>query len=252
MDKKSYTIKQIANLAGVTTRTIRYYDEIGLLKPVEIRRNGYRYYDHSSLLVLQQIMYFRELDLPLEDIREILNRPDFELMDALKKHRLSLQNQQNRLERLLRTIDQTIDSLKGMGEMSEKDYFKGFDNSVYEDEVRARWDNTSYYVQSQQKWANYTPQQQEEIKMRGGQLINAMVGKDSDAKPGDQNIQQAVDNYYKYLNQYFYTCDLVFFRGLSDMWVADPRFAANYERVRPGGAAFVREAVHYYCDHQTE
>jgi DNA-binding transcriptional MerR regulator len=249
MRKNTYTIKQIADMAGVTTRTIRYYDQIDLLKPVETHANGYRYYDRSSLLTLQQIMFFRELDLPLEDIRDIIKRPDFDMVDALQKHRMSLQTQQTRLQRLLRTLDQTIDSLNGMGEISEEEYFKGFDQSEYEEEVRARWGNTSYYTESQQKWASYSPQQQEEIKEKGSHMITDMVGTDPSAKPEDTNIQQAVGAYYDYLNRYFYTCDLEFFRGLSDMWVADPRFAANYERVRPGGAAFVREAVHYYCDH---
>ena len=249
MSKNTYTIKQIADMAGVTTRTIRYYDGIDLLKPVEIRSNGYRYYDRSSLLKLQQIMFFRELDLPLEDIRSIINRPDFDMVDALKKHRLSLETQQNRLQRLLRTLDQTIGSLTGSTELSEEEYFKGFDQSEYETEVRARWGNTTYYTESQQKWAGYSPQQQEEIKAQGSRLTTAMVGTDPNVKPDDKTIQQAVGDYFNYLNRYFYTCDLEFFRGLADMWVADPRFAANYERVRPGGAAFVREAVQYYCDH---
>jgi DNA-binding transcriptional MerR regulator len=250
MSKKTYTIKQIADMAGVTTRTIRYYDQIDLLKPVEIRSNGYRYYDRSSLLRLQQIMFFRELDLPLEDICAIVNQPNFDLVDALGKHRLSLEAQQKRLQRLLHTLDQTIDSLNGTAEISGADYFEGFDQSEYEEEVRARWGSTSYYTESQQKWASYTPQQQEEIKAQGSQLITAMVGTDPNAKPDDANIQQAVGDYFDYLNRYFYSCDLEFFRGLADMWVADPRFAVNYERVRTGGAAFVREAVHYYCDHR--
>ena len=248
MSKNTYTIKQIADMAGVTTRTIRYYDQIDLLKPVEIHSNGYRYYDRSSLLRLQQIMFFRELDLPLEDICAIINQPNFDMVDALEKHRLSLEAQQKRLQRLLHTLDQTIDSLNGASEIGGADYFEGFDQSEYEEEVRARWGSTDKYSESQQKWASYSAKQQEEIKVQGGQLVTAMVGTDSNAKPGDENIQQAVGAYFDYLNRYFYTCDQDFFRGLADMWVADPRFAANYERVRPGGAAFVREAVHYYCD----
>ncbi len=248
MKKDAFTIKQIADLADVTTRTIRYYDQIGLLKPVEIRTNGYRYYNRSSLLQLQQIMFFRELDLPLDDIREIINRPNFDLVDALKKHRLSLQTQQERLQRLLRTLDQTIDSLTTEKTISEKEYFEGFDQSQYEEEVRARWGNTSQCSESQQKWASYSPQQQEAIKAEGSQLINRMVGNDPSISPTDPAIQQAVGDYFNYLNKYFYACDLEFFRKLADMWVADPRFAANYERVRPGGAAFVRDAVQHYCD----
>ncbi len=243
-----YTIKEIADLAGVTTRTLRYYDEIGLLSPADTGENGYRYYDQSSLLRLQQILFFRELDVPLKDIQLIMTRPDFNLLQALENHRLSLKNKLNRLDRLIGTIDQTISTIKGGKMMSAEEYFEGFDETLYEEETRQRWGNTPQYAESQKKWASYSKEQKEAIKAEGGRLTIRMVSRDPDSPPNDPDVQAAIGEYLAYINNYFYNCDVGFLRGLADMWVEDPRFAVNYERIRLGGAEFVREAVHIYCD----
>ena len=243
-----YTIKVIADLAGVTTRTLRYYDQLGLLIPAEIGKNGYRYYDHDNLLRLQQVLYFRELDVPLKEIQYLLSRPDFQLLSSLKNHRAALRDQVQRLNKLLATLERTISSLQGEGNMSEKEYFEGFDETRYEDETRELWGDTSQYKESQRKWSNYSKDQKEEIKAEGGKIAERMVTKNPDISVDDPDVQAAVGDYYDYLNKYFYACDVGFLRSLADMWVQDPRFARNYERIREGGSAFVREAVHIYCD----
>jgi len=244
----AYSIKQIADLAGVTTRTIRFYDEIGLLTPTQIGENGYRFYNRDSLLRLQQIMFYRELDVPLKHIRIIMNQTDFDLLDALEKHRLSLQNRHNRLERLIHTVNQTIHTIKGESQMNDNELFEGFDESEYAEEARQRWGDTPAYAESQKRWASYSADQKEAIKAKGSEITRRMVGLDSQVKANDPQIQAAVADYLGYINQYFYTCDTEILRNLADMWVADPRFAVNYERIRKGGAAFVREAVHIFCD----
>lgn len=243
----AYTIKEIADLAGVTTRTLRYYDEIGLLSPANIGENGYRQYDHGSLLRLQQIMFFRELDVPLEEIQRIINQPDFDVKAALEAHRKSLQGKRGRVEALIETLDQTIATLEGEWIMSDKEFFNGFDESKYEEEARQRWGNTPQYKESTRKWASYSKDQKEAIKQEMGDITRRMVGNEK-SHPEDEDIQQAVGDYYRFLNQKFYACEVEFLRNLADMWVEDTRFAVNYERIREGGAAFVREAVHVYCD----
>ena len=132
--------------------------------------------------------------------------------------------------------------------MADKEYFEGFDESLYEDEVRERWGDSPQYAQSQARWAGYSQEQKEAIKAEGGRLTIRMVSENPDASPDDVDVQEAVGEYYAYLNKYFYTCDFGFLRTLADGWVSDPRFAINYERIREGGAAFVRDAVHVYCD----
>ena len=245
-----YTIKIIADLAGVTTRTLRHYDQLGLLVPAEIGENSYRYYDHDSLLRLQQVLYFRELEVPLKEIKHLLNHPDFQLSSSLENHRAALRDQVQRLNKLLATLEKTISSLEGEGKMSEKEYFEGFDETRYEGEIRELWGQTPQYTESQQKWSSYTKDQKEKIKIEGGKIVERMVTENPDVSADDPDVQVAVSEYYDYLNKYFYTCDVGFLRSLADMWVQDPRFAVNYERVRKGGAAFVREAVHIYCDRQ--
>ncbi len=243
-----YTIKEIADLAGVTTRTLRYYDQLGLLIPAEIGENGYRYYDHDSLLRLQQVLYFRELEIPLKEIKHLLNHPDFQLPSSLENHRTALRKQVHRLNKLLATLEKTISSLQGEGNMSEKEYFEGFDETRYEDETRERWGQMPQYAESQRKWSSYTKDKKEKIKIEGRKIAERMVTENPDVSADDPDVQAAVGEYYDYLNRYFYACDVGFLRSLADMWVQDPRFAVNYERVRKGGAAFVREAVHIYCD----
>lgn len=246
----AYTIKEIADMAGVTTRTLRYYDEIGLFHPERIGDNGYRYYDHNSLLKLQQILFFRELDVPLNDIHMLINHPDFNLLAALEAHRSSLQERASRLNTLIETIDFTMSAIKGEVNMAAEEYFEGFDETKYEDEVIQRWGHTDQYTESQRKWASYSQAQKEKIETEGGRLRVRMVGEDPKSPPDDPEIQAAIGEYLAYLNKYFYTCDASFLRGLADMWVADPRFKINYERIREGGAEFVRKAVHIYCDGQ--
>ena len=134
-----YTIKEIADLAGVTTRTLRYYDEIGLLVPAAIADNSYRQYDEENLLRLQQIMFFRELDVPLKDISAILDRPDFNVLAALENHRASLRARAKQLDALISTVDNTIESLKGKRKMNAKELFNGFDENKYMQEAEERW-----------------------------------------------------------------------------------------------------------------
>jgi len=243
-----YTIKKTAELAGVTTRTLRYYDEIGLLIPAEKGENGYRYYDHRSLMRLQQILFFRELDVPLNEVQLLLSRPDFSLLSALEAHRISLQEKANRLDKLIDTIDHTMATIKGESIMTANQYFEGFDETQYEAETKERWGKSPKYTQSQGKWAGYSKEQKEAIKTEGDRLTLRMVSEDPHVSPDDPGVQAAIGEYHAYINKYFYTCDVAFLRGLADMWVADPRFANNYERVRVEGAEFVHQAVNIFCD----
>ena len=127
-----YTVKQLATLAGVTVRTLHHYDQIGLLKPTSIGDNGYRYYGHEALYRLQQILFYRELDVPLEAIRRMLDSPDFDLSSALESHRSALQAELQRLQRLILTIDLTTQRLKGRNTMSDRQLFTGFSDEEQE------------------------------------------------------------------------------------------------------------------------
>ena len=247
-----YSIMELAKLAGSTTRTLRYYDQLGLLEPAEIGENGYRYYDRENLHTLQQILFFRELDVPLKEIRYILSRPDFQILDSLENHKQSIRDKISRYEKLLDTLQNTILDLEGEKKMNANELFNGFDEKKYQREAQELWGDSPEYKESQRKWSSYSEDQKETIKNMGGEITIRMVTDNPQARPDDPDVQAAVREYYHYLNEYFYSCDVEFLRNLADMWVQDPRFAVNYERIREGGAEFVRQAVHLFCDHHLE
>ena len=121
--KAMFTVKQLSRLAGVTPRTLHHYDAIGLLKPSAVGENGYRYYADESLLRLQQILFYRELDLPLEQIKQIMGRRDFDLLTALAGHRTELGKRIERLQRPVQTVDSTLEHLKGKKDMSKRQLY---------------------------------------------------------------------------------------------------------------------------------
>src|SRR3954454_11351213 len=122
----AYTVKQVARMSGVSVRTLHFYDETGLLKPAYLGANGYRFYEEPQLLILQQILFYRELGFELKQIKRILGRADFEKVAALQSHRKVLQKSLARTHRLIETIDKTIEHLKGTKKMKNKEMFAGF------------------------------------------------------------------------------------------------------------------------------
>lgn len=241
-----YSVKQLAKMAGVTNRTLHYYDEIGLLKPESYGDNGYRYYGEESILRLQQILFFRELDFSLEQIKTILDSPDFDLLGALQAHRKALLEQADRLNSLVETIDNTIKHIKGEIHMSERDFYKGFDEEKqkrYAEEAQRRWGETA--ATSQKRWEAYT--RDEKNKILGAMHdISAGIAENMDKGPDSPEVQEWIDRWYRHINQYFYDCSLEIFENLGKMYVEDPQFQVSYENIRPGMAAFMEKAMAYY------
>ena len=243
-----YTVKQLAKLAGVTTRTLHYYDQIDLLRPASYGDNGYRYYDDKAVLRLQQIMFFRELDFSLEEIKNIVGRPDFDLLLALKVHREGLQARVNRLNNLIGTVDNTMKYLRGEIKMSNQDFYKGFDEEQqkeYAVEAEKRWGETA--AQSQKRWTGYSPEQKNEI-LGEMQAISTNIAENMDKGADSAEVQHWIDRWYNHINKYFYTCTLDIFRSLGSMYTQDPAFQETYEKIRPGMAAFMEKAMAHYCD----
>ena len=138
----AYTVRKLADIAGISVRTLHYYDHAGLLKPEFRTANGYRYYGDEAAARLQQIMFFRELDFSLEEIKKIMSAPDFDTLAALEQHRAMLQKRARRLKELLATVDRTVKKMKGKKDMEIKEYYKGFSDEQIEEyrrEVRERW-----------------------------------------------------------------------------------------------------------------
>ncbi|MCP4418449.1 MAG: MerR family transcriptional regulator, partial [Chloroflexi bacterium] len=156
-----YTIKQLAELANVSKRTLRYYDQINLLPPSSVGANGYRYYDQDKVLRLQQIRFYQELDFSLQEIRAILDKSDFDVLQSLQTQKQALQQQAKRVGRLIETIDKTILHVQGRMNMKNRDLFAGFDDAKqkeYAKEASRRWDPKKK-KKSNQRWNRLTADQ---------------------------------------------------------------------------------------------
>lgn len=243
-----YTVKTVADLAGVTVRTLHHYDHIGLLQPESVSPSGYRLYSDADLEQLQQILFFRELGFGLKEIRDILHSPKFDRREALLEHRRLLREKKARLERLIEAVEQTIASMDGGKEVPKEDMFLAFDNERMEE----------YRVEAGERWGSVVDESYEGLaKLSEGeqsalwaeaQAITLGMADLMDRNPTDPEVLALVDRWYKLMNEHFWSCSVKAFGNLGEMYVADSRFAEFYDRVRPGLAAFMRDAMRAYCD----
>lgn len=245
------TVKQLSRLAGVTTRTLHYYDEIGLLKPARVGANGYRYYDEAAQLRLQQILLYRALDVPLSEVRAIMGSPDFDVMAALLGHKEALARQAGRLRQLIATVDGTILHLKGKHSMDSKGLFSGLnkpEQEQYAQEAQQRYDAETVRA-SHRRWQGYGAQTQEAIMAEGNAVYADMVAAMPQGVASDA-VQDIVQRWRDHL-EYFWTPELAQLNGLARIYVDDPRFKANFDRLHPQLAAFMVEAVEHYVAART-
>jgi MerR family transcriptional regulator, thiopeptide resistance regulator len=245
-----YTVKQLSQLAGVTKRTLRYYDQLGLLNPSSVGENGYRYYSKEVLLRLQQILLYRELDIPLEQIKHILDNPEFDVLTALEGHRGELRNRIDRLERLVETVDQTIQYLKGEEPMEDKKLFAVFsdeEQAEYEKEAMKLYD-PEIVKASNRKWKSYSADQKQKIADEGNAVYADFV-KAMPSGPASAEAQAVVERWRQHMN-YFWTPNEEQLLGLAEGYNDDPRFKVNFDKIDQGLAAFVRDAVKVYLGKQ--
>src|ERR1051325_629168 len=228
-----FTVKQLSKLAGVTPRTLHHYDAIGLLKPSRVGDNGYRYYGEESLLLLQQILFYRELDIPLEDIKKIMGRRDYDIVGALHGHKEALQRQVTRLNRLISTVDNTINYLKGNKEMSNKQLFEAFSDeqqAEYEKEIAQKYDPATVKA-SAKKWKAYTAAEKKHIGEEGNEVYKSILA----AMPkgaSSREAQAGIERWRKHI-EYFWIPDDEQLVGLADLYNEDSRFKANFDKFDP-------------------
>ena len=236
-------INEFAKLAGVSVRTLHYYDEIGLLKPAAVdEHSGYRYYDKASLLRMQEILFYRELDFSLKSICEILTSPHYNKQKALREQKSLLMLKKERLERLIAAIDSAE-----KGEM----VMTAFDNSEFEkyrDEARQRWGGTEAYAEYEKKQAGRSPEKNGD-PAKGMEIVLAEFAlcKGNGARPDSVDAQTLVKKLQEYITANFYTCTNQILAGLGQMYVADERFRNNIDKHGSGTAEFISEAIRIYC-----
>ena len=238
-------ISEAARLTGVTVRTLHYYDKIGLLKPSAVTDAGYRVYSTDDLVRLQQILFFRELDFPLEDIRAILQDPAYDRQSALRKQRELLLQKRRRLDGLISLVDKT---LQGEQDMS----FKQFDTTEidttrkqYAAEAKQRWGSIAAYAEYEQKTAHRTQTEQQMLDAEGMAILQA-IGERRTLAPDSAEVQALVKRWQDYITKTYYQCTNEILAGLGQMYTADERFAQNLDRFGAGTAVFLSTAIAVY------
>lgn len=242
-----FTVKQLAKVAGVSPRTLHYYDEIGLLKPLRDPVNGYRRYDRPAMLRLQQILFLRELGLSLEDIQSVLDQPGFDLLSALEQHRQALQARQQRLKELVQTVEHTIAHLKGNIPMECQDLFAGFSEEQqkeYEEEISQKYGDKEL-KESQRRWGSYSAEKKRQVMEEGRDNYLSLVTA-IPLGPASPQAQEGIARWHQQLC-YFYEPTPQILLSLAEAYNEDPRFAAFFQRIHPDLAAFMRQAIQIYC-----
>ncbi|WP_405783806.1 MerR family transcriptional regulator [Streptomyces sp. NBC_00859] len=248
----AWSIAEVARMSGVTSRTLRHYDQIGLLPPAGIGSNGHRFYEEGDLLRLQQILLMRELDLGLREIAAVLDS-QADPLAVLRGHHARLLAERDRLETLARTVGRTIAELeegKDTNEMTKinrpENLFEGFESSPAEDEARERWPEA--WKQSQQARKTMTAADQERWQREvTAQMIRMADFMAAGTPVTDPAVQNEVDAHYRSVCR-FWTPNATAYRGLAGTYVNDARFRANYDSIADGLAVYQHDAMAVYAD----
>lgn len=249
----AYTVSQLARIAGVSVRTLHHYDHIGLLRPSNRTEAGYRLYGKADLFRLQQILFFRELDVPLEQVRDILDDPGFDQVAALEHHRQLLHRRVERLMRLLKTVDKTIAKLtEDEMELTDKELYEGFSEEQierYKREAREMY-GTEQVAESERRVKKMSREQWQAVRAEGDAVTRgmaALVGRE----PGDPEVQELMARHHAWIEN-FYHCPAELFRGLGQLYTSHPEFRATYDRYAPDLADFMAAAMAHYADEVLE
>lgn len=247
------TVGELSRISGVTVRTLHHYDEIGLVVPSQRTSANYRLYSDDDVLRLQQVLVFRELGMPLDEIAGVLDdATNANRAELLRRHRDALVEKRGKLDAMLAAVDHAIDILeKGTPEMTPKmtnDDFKkmfdGFDPAEHEQEAEERWGNTDAYKESQRRVKSYGPREWQQIKDEAAAINTRLLELMREgAPPTDPRVQAAVEDHRLHISKWFYDCSKEIHRGLGAMYVADERFTKNLDKAGPGFAKYLSDAI---------
>ena len=253
-----YTIKKLGELAGISTRTLRYYDQINLLKPVRVSSAGYRIYGQQEVDQLQQILFYKELGVSLEKIKEIISEPNFDRSQALREHRERLIEKRRQLHLLITNVDKTIASNEGRVIMMDKEKFVGFKEKAikeneekYGAEIRKKYGNDTVDG-SNQKLKNMTQEDFERVTKLEQELIETLAEAFKTGDPASELAQRAADLHRQWISFYWPQYSKEAHAGLAQMYVDDERFTAYYDVKTPGTAVFLRDAILIYTGMSVE
>lgn len=250
MTAKSYSVSELARMAGVSVRTLHYYDKIGLLRPSARTEADYRRYGEAELLRLQQILFYKELGLSLAEIGDILNDPEFDLVAALRQHRALLQQRAAQLSRLLKTVDRTIHRLteKTM-KMTDEELYEGFSRGKamrYQQEAREMYD-PAVVEETEKKLRKLSKAEWEVIKAEGDAITRELAALMERAAPEDPEVQAVIARHHAWIERFFRAPADVY-RGLAKGYAGHPEFRAFYDHYAEDLADFLSAAMHIYAE----
>ncbi|MGL5352117.1 MAG: MerR family transcriptional regulator [Clostridium sp.] len=247
-----YTVQKLGMLTGISTRTLRYYDEIEILKPARINSSGYRIYGENEVDRLQQILFYKELGVSLNDIKNIIDDPLFNGADALESHRKNLLEKRAQLDLLIENVSKTIESKNGVINMSNKDKFKGFKEKIVSDnekkygkEIRSKYGDEAIN-KSNEKIRGMSEETYNEVTKLEIEIRETLALAFETKDPAGELAQKAVELHKKWISHYWGTYSKEAHAGLGQMYVDDERFTAYYDKENKGTAKFLRDAILIY------
>lgn len=249
-----YTIQKLAKLAGVSTRTLRYYDEIEILKPARINSSGYRIYGQKEVDRLQQILFFRELDVNLLSIKNIVTSPFYDEAAALRKHHIKLLEKREQLDLLIANVEKTIAVTERNEEMKDRQKFEGFKKKMVDDnekeygtEIRVKYGD-AVVDQSNKKVLHMTQEEHDKVQALAESVMSTLAEALKTGNPAGELAQKAADLHRQWLCYYWDSYSKEAHAGLSQMYVEDERFRAYYDKIQAGCAEFLRDAIMIYTE----
>ncbi|MBC1898649.1 MerR family transcriptional regulator [Listeria booriae] len=244
-----YTVQKLAKLAGVSTRTLRYYDEIGILKPARINSSGYRIYGQNEVDRLQQILFYREMNVGLDKIKAILEQPDFDETEALKTHRAQLLDKRKQLDELIRNVEKSIAHSERRITMTDQEKFEGFKQKMideneekYGTEIREKYGDDKIN-KSNAKLKGMSEAEMERVNRLAATILVELAEAFETGDPAGEKAQEVAAMHKEWLSTYWDTYSKEAHAGLAQMYVDDERFTAYYDKDQPGLAAFLRDAI---------
>lgn len=244
-----YTVQKLSRLAGVSTRTLRYYDEIGILKPARINSSGYRIYGEEEIDILQQILFYKELGINLDAIKSILEDPSFNKLTSLKDHHSKLLEKRKQLDLLITNVEQTIASVKGDVKMANKEKFKGFKQKMIDDnekkygkEIREKYGNDTI-DKSNKLFANMSEEDYNKFTSLSEEINKTLLEAFKTNDPSSELAQKVANMHKEWLLYTWPKYSKEAHAGLAQMYVDDERFKAYYDKEQDGLAEFLRDSI---------
>jgi DNA-binding transcriptional MerR regulator len=247
-----YTINDIAKIAGISTRTLRYYDEINLLSPKRISSNGYRIYGKEEINQLQQVLFYREFDIKLDKIAELIKRNDFDRESALIEHRTNLMTKRKQIDDLIQNLDESLDEMRGRTIMKDMDKFKGFkeekikeNEKNYGKEIREKYGD-EVIEESNKKYMDQTKEQFERAEALSKKILSRLYLVMDEGEPASEDAQEVAKLHQEWLMLYWPVYSKEAHRGLAQMYVDDERFTKFYDDGKKGAAEYLKLIIDEY------